>query len=149
MAQHPGLFVHQQQILVLVHHVHLGHGDLQKGVALAGFFEELVVDVHLYRVPDGQLIISFCAFAVDFYPLEAYIFLCERRREQRNGLAHKAVQPLARVVLPDRKFLQNDPLRNGRIKILSIVTISHEKTFDNRYLMHYNIKAIMRGVQCV
>jgi hypothetical protein len=45
VAQHAGLFVRQQDVLVLVDDVEPRRRDLQPGVVLRGLFKKLVVDI--------------------------------------------------------------------------------------------------------
>ena len=112
-----GLLVGQEDVLVLVDDVELGHGHGEIGVFSPGLVEEFVVDIELEHVALQEPGVPLGALAVDLDALEADIFLQQRRRQQRHGLGHKPVQPLARVVFAyGELFHKRIPflfLRNG------------------------------------
>ena len=106
VAEHSGLLVGQQDILILIDYVYFGRGYLQVCVFLAGLFEKLVVYVKVENVALAKTVFSLRAFAVYLYTLYSYIFLAERGREQGNSLIEKAIQTLTCVIFSYYKFFQ-------------------------------------------
>ena len=109
VAQHPGLFIQQKDVLVLVDDVQPGSAHFQVGVLLPGLFKKLVVYIKLQKVPGLQPGVPPGALAVELDALEADVLLQKSLRQQRHGLAHKAVQPLPGVVGADCQFLHYIP----------------------------------------
>ena len=105
MAQNAGLFIQQEDVFVLVDDVQPGRADLEVRVFLARFFKKLVVDIELDGIARVQPRVAFGALAVELDALEADVFLQQRFRQKRHGFAHKTVETLARVVVPDGKLL--------------------------------------------
>ena len=99
MTQHAGLLVQQQDVLILIYDVQPGGAHLEVGVFFPGLFKKLIVDVKLQNIPGGETVIPLGALAVALDALEADVFLQKGIRQQRHRLAHKAVQPLAGVIL--------------------------------------------------
>ena len=68
----------------------------------------MMVNLAVYRLVRRDfkpLVVALCALAVDFYALDADIFLQQGRGQQRQRFGHKPVQPLSRVVFTNGKLL--------------------------------------------
>ena len=103
------LFVGQQEIFVLIDDIQL---PLCSEEGEGGRFlwrEKLIIDIKLDEIPRGQNCIVFRPLSVDFDPLDADIALKQPSGQSGGDLFHKAVQPLARIVLIDRKSLHRFP----------------------------------------
>mgnify|MGYP003588448622 CR=1 FL=1 len=81
MAEDAGLFVHEQDVFVLIDDLDLRRADLEIGVFLRGRFKKFVVDVELQDVALIDAVVALCALAVDFYALDADIFLQQGVRQ--------------------------------------------------------------------
>ena len=93
-----GLFIHEQDVFVLIDDVELWRGDGQIGVLGLRCFEKLVVDIKLEHVARVQPHIALDALAAELNALETDVFLHQRLRQQGNGLSDEAVEPLAGVI---------------------------------------------------
>ena len=144
--------VDQQQVLVLVHDVHLGLEQRQEHVLLRRPVEELVVDIQLHHVALGQALVPLGSGAVDLDALDAYVLLQQRRRQQRQRLGHEAVQPCAGVIFPDGQ------LPHGRtslsfsvhcIRFWKKVKIFVRKCLTRDFVSAIILLVSLRGVLCV
>ena len=129
----PRPLVHQQQVFVLVDNVQLGLEHRQEGIFRGGNVEELVVDVELEHVALHQPVVPLGPLAVALDPLDADIFLCQGRREQGEGFAQPAVQPLARVVGADGKF----PHRFANLSESFLVPATCHRGLSSVYYMRW------------
>ena len=66
-----GLFVDEQNVLVLIDNIELRYVNREVGVFLLGGVKKLVVDIELDRIAEMEPRIAFCSLAVDFNALEA------------------------------------------------------------------------------
>ena len=94
----------------------------------------------MYRVAFGNVVIPLAALAVDLDALEADILLQQGLRQQGNGLADEAVQPLAGVIPADRQFFLEKPSFPEPI-IGEISANVNAFCIDKRETITYNIKA--------
>ena len=104
MHGHAGLFVHEQDVFILIDDVELRRRHRQIGVGLGGLVEKLVVDIELQHIALLQARVALRAGVVALDTLEADILLRQRGRQQRNGLGKEAVKPLPRVISADSQF---------------------------------------------
>ena len=104
MAEHTGLFVHEQDVLVLVDDVEPRCADLEVAVLLARLFKKLVVNIEVQHVALGDARIAFCALAVELYALQPYVFLQQGFGQKRHRFAHEAVQPLPCVIFTNSQL---------------------------------------------
>ena len=86
-----GLFVGQEDVLVLVDDVDLRRRHGEVGVFGLGRVEKLVVDIELQGVALDEAGVPLGALAVQFNALEADIFLQKGGRQQGNSLSYKPV----------------------------------------------------------
>ena len=86
-----GLFVGQEDVLVLVDDVDLRRRHGEVGVFCLGRVKKLVVDIELQGVALDEAGVPLGALAVQFNALEADIFLQKGGRQQRHGLGHEAI----------------------------------------------------------
>ena len=99
------LFVHEQDIPVLIHDVEPGHGDFAPRIFLPRRLKKLVREIYAHRVALREARLALCRAAVDLNILFAQRLLQKRFRDKRRRLAHKPVEPLPGVVPADGKFL--------------------------------------------
>ena len=98
---HAGALVQEEDVFILVQDGQLGLEEGEKQVVLTGGVEELVVDVELEHVPGLEALVPLAPLAIAFDALDADILLQQSRGKQGQGLGHKPVQPLSRVVFSD------------------------------------------------
>ena len=104
MHGHAGLFVHKQDVFILIDDVELRCRHRQIGVGLGGLVEKLVVDIKMQHIALLQARVALRAGVVALDTLEADILLRQRGGQQRNGLGQKAVEPLPGVIAADGQF---------------------------------------------
>ena len=144
--------VDQQQVLVLVHDVHLRLEQCQEHIFLRRLVKELVVDIELHRVALGQPLVPLGPCAVDLDALDAYVFLQQRRRQQRQRLGHKAIQPRAGVVFPDDQLphgCTSLPFSVHCIRFWKKVKIFVRKCLTRDFVSAIILLVSLRGVLCV
>ena len=93
--------VHQQNLVVLIHDVQLGGGHGEISIILPGLVEKFVVDIQLKHIAPFQSGVPLGSGTVELDALDTNILLCQRGREQGNGLGKKTIQPLTGIVMLD------------------------------------------------
>ena len=105
VAEDARLFVHEQDVFVLIDDIEPGGRDLAPGIFLPRRFKKLVREIDAHRVALGEARLALCRAAVDLYILFPQRLLQQRFRDKRRRLAHEPVEPLPGVVPADGKFL--------------------------------------------
>ena len=75
MTQNAGLFIGQEDVLVLINDVEPGRADLEIGIFLARLLEKFIVDVELEGVSFLQARVALGALRVQLDALETDVFL--------------------------------------------------------------------------
>ena len=125
MHGHAGLFVHEQDVFVLIDDVELRRRHRQIGVGLGGLVEKLVVDIELQHIALLQARVALRAGVVALDTLEADILLRQRGGQQRNGLCQKAVEPLPGVIAADGQFFHGS--------VVSFAEIGQQRTMKRKH----------------
>ena len=144
--------VDQQQVLVLVHDVHLRLEQRQEHILLRRLVKELVVDIELHHVALGQPLVPLGAAAVDLDALDADVLLQQCRRQQRQRLGHKAIQPRAGVIFPDDQLPHRPTsllFSVHCIRFWKKVKIFVRKCLTRDFLSAIILLVSLRGVLCV
>ena len=111
--QHAGALVENHQIFIFKHNRKLGaDGAKRAGIALIGRVEKFVLYKKADLVPFGQKRVARCAFAVEFDLFGAQILIKQRERQAAHSLEQEFIQPLSRIVFPDRDNLHIFILQN-------------------------------------
>ena len=97
-------FVYQKKVFVLINDIQLWSSNGQIGVILPGLIEKFVIDIQRQHISGLQAGVPFGPGTVQLDTLDADIFLGEGRRQQRDGLCEKAIQPLSGIVLSNGQF---------------------------------------------
>ncbi len=102
--QHPGAFVEQENVFVLVHNIQLRLNPPDCAAVLLGRIEEFVADKQLYLVPLAKHLVLLGPRAVDLDFFRADILVRQRLRKPPDRLGKEFVKPLSRVVLSDLQY---------------------------------------------
>ena len=104
MDDHAGLFVEQEQVVVLIDDVELRR-RLEKFVVLFfALLKELVLDKERQHVAFVHHILGTALFAVDLHAFFADIFVHQCFWHGTEPLLQELVQPLVAVVFADRQL---------------------------------------------